>query len=234
VLAELGAASLAELALSGTTVAERLLGVRLVHRTGGDVTPALADPVTCMARSAHDLLVRTPDAGDDALRRLAGGHGPGGLWALAVLAARGHRPRTVPRFDLPGVPTDVREAVLREYAPRQRDTDPRWLIEAALLPPADEADHLGRAVATLAAIGVRPQPPVSAGDEHRQGRGTYHSIGTDAGEVVVSTLGPFVRHRGAGGRTVRRCPAGGRIPADRRRAPRSAVRGAARLLLRSL
>jgi hypothetical protein len=124
----------------------------------------------------------------------------GHLWALAVLHRRGHPIRTAwealgpPQVDLPTVPTDVRQAIVREYAPGQRDTDPRWLLEAACLEPAtapDEEELLHRAAGALTAADLHPQAPISAHDEYQQGDSSYYAIRTSAGTVEVSTLGPF-------------------------------------------
>jgi hypothetical protein len=203
VIAELGASSAEELLTGGSTGARRLVAQRLVD----DVTPALGDSSTMVARKAYEYLAKT-DNHDAELRLLVEERGPGQahLWALAVLHARGTDIRPVwaalgrPRIDLPGVPDDVRAAAVRTYVPGQRDTDPRWLLERACLEPAagsDESQLLRRAVAALADAGLRPEEPISAGDEHRQGKGTYYRIVTAVGKVTVSTLGPFIRRRRA-------------------------------------
>ncbi|XRQ11852.1 hypothetical protein ACN3XK_13465 [Actinomadura welshii] len=210
VLAALGADSPQRLAARGTTDAARLLGLRLVHRAGGDVTPSLADPSTRVAREAHDLLAATSDpaatngpavTNDEALLAIVRERRAGHLWALSVLHRRGHAIRTMwealgsPRVRLPDVPSDIREAIVRRYTPGQHDTDPLWLVEAACLDPAVDADgvedRLGRATRALAAADLDPRPPVPAGEHHGSGRGTYHVIDTDAGPVRVSTLGPY-------------------------------------------
>ncbi|UGT42158.1 hypothetical protein LTV02_01635 [Nocardia yamanashiensis] len=196
------------LMLTGGTSAARRLGVRLCEQTGIDITPALADPSVIVARDAYDLAVaHGPHRDFDRLPEviaLAAQPGPGRFWALAVAAARGRIElvRAVweelgsPRVELPRVPADVRAAILRHYVPAGSRTDPRWLIEAALLAPVaapDEGDLVNRAVAALAAAGLRPGQPISAAEEWRQGAGTYYGIETSAGRVTVSTLGPFVR-----------------------------------------
>ncbi|RZS29819.1 hypothetical protein EV193_11873 [Herbihabitans rhizosphaerae] len=187
VLAPLGASSPEELMTGGASPTERLLGTRLTHLYGGDVTPALADPVTMVARAAHDVLVDS-EGFDDELRAMT--TGPGRLWALAVLAGRGE-PVDGPAIPLPTVPDDVRAAIVRQYTPGQRDTDPRWLIEAASnrTTAPDEEEILRQAIAAL--VGLNPREPVSAHDEHQQGDGTYHTVATDAGRATISTLGPF-------------------------------------------
>jgi hypothetical protein len=206
VLTELGAESAEALATEGATVAGRMLGLRLLWEMRADFTPVLADDSFPVARAAYDLLITyEPDeenSGEAQLHAMVEHRLPGHLWALAVLGRRGHDIEPAwealgrPRVELPAVPDDVREAILREYAPGQRDTDPRWLLEAAALPEAgqpDEAGLLRQATEALDEGGLRPETPVSAGDLHEQGDGTYYTIDTLAGTVVVSTLGPFFR-----------------------------------------
>ncbi|MEU8804262.1 hypothetical protein [Spirillospora sp. NPDC048819] len=142
---------------------------------------------------------------------------PGYLWALAVLHELCCEIRPMweelgsPRVEVPGIPPDVREAIVRQYAPGERDTDPRWLIEAALLALSENRDELEEqrlhlAIRALAAAGLEPGEPLSAGDAYRQGEGTFHIITTNAGMISVSTLGPFFRLRNdnARGRTALR------------------------------
>jgi hypothetical protein len=206
VLNELGAGSAEALATRGATTAGRMFGLRLLWENGDDFTAVLADPSVPVARAAYDLLITyEPDddnSGETQLHAMVEHRLPGHLWALAILGRRGHDIEPAwealgrPRVELPAVPSDVREAILREYAPGQRDTDPRWLLEAAALPeaePPDEAGLLRQATAALDEAGLRPETPVSAGDLHEQGDGTYCTIDTLAGTVVVSTLGPYFR-----------------------------------------
>lgn len=218
VLGELGVASLTALATTGRTVASRIVGIRLLWENGEDFTAALADYSFAVARAAYDLLATyepgEANAREHELRALVEQRLPGHLWALAVLARRGHdiEPQWEalgrPRVELPDVPKDVREAILREYAPGQRDTDPRWLVEAACLRtnPPDEAGLLRRAAEALDIAGLRPDRPVPAGELHDQGDGTYYAIDTLAGTVLISTLGPFCRESrgedGAGARAL--------------------------------
>ncbi|WP_459707977.1 hypothetical protein [Actinophytocola sp. KF-1] len=191
VLDELGFDSALSLMLFGPTPAARALGVRW---SDPDITQALADESRAVAREAYDRLANVPDHHGE-LRRMVTDRAPGHLWALAVLAARGEpiadrwEALGRPRVEVPGLPEDVREAIVREYVPGTRETDPLWLLEAACLPAAVPEDVLPRAMAALAP--VNPERPVPAGDHHRQGEGTYHVIETDAGRVTVSTLGPF-------------------------------------------
>jgi hypothetical protein len=201
VVRALGAESPEALAFRAAEPSHRMLGVRLLWREDRNILPALADTSTIVARHAATLLGHDREFADD-LRALAAGDGPDALWALVALHGRDEPVRErwealgAPRVALPSVPADVREAILREYAPGQRETDPRWIVEAASLPPADPVDEsalLRRATEALERAGLTPAAPVSAGDEHDQGEGTYHSIATTAGTVTVSTLGPFFR-----------------------------------------
>lgn len=188
--------------------------MRLLDRTGGDITPALADSDFLVARRAYTSLITSAIPDDAALWQLhAAGRdaacldptlppGPAraGIWALCVLHGRGHDVRDAwralgcPRVPLDGVPDDVRRAILREYAPGQRQTDPRWLLEAACLDlgaPPDEAQQLARALAALTGAGLSPQPPRSVSEIYQQGDGTYHDIAFTGGTASISSLGPF-------------------------------------------
>jgi hypothetical protein len=216
VLDSLGVASLTALALTSACPEDRLLGVRLLHRSGDDVSAALADVDVVVAHQAYELLAesRRPDdavlhalvtAGHDAASSSTGTSTPSGaagacLWALGVLHRRGvdiaptWRALGSPRVPLDGVPDDVRLAIVRQYAPGQRQTDPRWILEAAcvaLPPEPDSVVQLQRALDALTACGLHPEEPVEAGDVYQQGSGTYHQIAVDGGSVQISTLGPF-------------------------------------------
>jgi hypothetical protein len=153
---------------------------------------------------------------------------PGHLWALAVLHRRGHAIQAMwealgsPRIELPGVPPDVREAIVRQYTPGQRDTDPRWLVEAACLEPVPDPwesdvveERLDRAAEALAAADLDPQEPVAAGEHHGTGSGTYDLIKTRTGPIMVSTLGPFFSGTGADERAIAALRAAGFRHIDR-------------------
>lgn len=191
VLDALGFDSVLSLMLFGPSPEARVLGVRWADP---DITQALADEERMVAREAYDRLADVSD-NDDELVRMVDDQAPGHLWALAVLAARGEpiddqwAALGRPRVDVPGLPDDVRAAILRQYAPGTRDTDPRWLLEAACLPDREPEDVLTEALAALAPY--KPASPVTAGDLHQQGEGTYHAVETTAGRVLVSTLGRF-------------------------------------------
>lgn len=207
VLTMLGAPTPRFLARSADHPALRLLGLRLLHRSGDTITACLGDDAAVVRRATHDLL--RDGYGDDAeLWALAEQRAAGHLWALALLHARGHEIRPMwqalgaPAIEVPGVPNAVREAIVRHYTPGQDDTDPRWLIEAALLPPlpgsatqrADE--RLDVAIEELTRAGYAPEEPVPAGRAWGSGRGTYHVITTDHGQIRLSTLGPFYDREG--------------------------------------
>jgi hypothetical protein len=169
-----------------------------------DITACLGDDSALVARKAYDLLTESGDA-DQELVTMARERRPGHIWALAVLHKRGHDIRPLweesgsPRIELPGVPDDVRDVIVRHYTPGQGETDPRWLVEAALLrpsPPREELNDLSEkrlelAFRTLRATGLEPREPLSARQHHGEGDGTYHMIPTNAGKVYLSTLGPF-------------------------------------------
>jgi hypothetical protein len=191
VLNALGFDSALTLMLFGATPAARVLGVRWADP---DITQALADEERMVAREAYDRLADVSDNHAELVRMVID-QAPGHLWALAVLAARGEpiddhwAALARPRVDVPGLPDDVREAIVRQYVPGTRDTDPRWMLEAACLPDRAPEDVLTDALAALAPF--RPAPPVTAGEHHQQGEGTYHVVDTTEGRVMVSTLGRF-------------------------------------------
>lgn len=202
-LNEFGAPTLEALAFQQQrSLAARLLGVRLVHRAGGDVTAALGDSSVIVAQHAATLL-SSANHGAEALWDRVHKRAPGHLWALVVLHRHGVDIRAEwealgsPRIELTGVPQDVREAIVRHYSPGQRETDPRWILEAALLGPAteptdeEEAAHVGRAETTLREAGLKPEKPRHAGEVRHQGGGTFYEIETAVSTVTVSTLGSF-------------------------------------------
>ncbi|QNE23472.1 hypothetical protein [Streptomyces sp. INR7] len=202
-------AVLAELA--GGRPEDRATAVRLRDRAGGDVIDALADPDPAVAHLAQSLLT----CPDRVRAYLAGAPTPdAALWAayaLHRLTGDAAQTRAVyeslgrPRVEVEGLDEELRRAIVHEYGPEcEKQSDPRWRIEALCtespLPPdeerqlADEERRLARATAALTAAGLMPRPPLSCGEAHRQGGGTYHVIGYGEGgrsEVLISTLGPF-------------------------------------------
>ncbi|MEU6298070.1 hypothetical protein [Streptomyces erythrochromogenes] len=190
--------------LAGGRPEDRAVAVRMRDRAGEDVTDALADPDPGVAHLAQSLLT-SPDRirayldgaptaaaalwAAYALHRLTGDAAP----ARAVYEAFGR-----PRVEVEGLDEELRRAIVHEYAPEcEKQSDPRWRIEALCTEPPqapDEEGQLARATAALAAAGLAPRPPLSCGEAHRQGGGTYHVIGYGEGgrsEVFISTLGPF-------------------------------------------
>ncbi|THV40939.1 hypothetical protein [Glycomyces buryatensis] len=181
---------------------DRAFRVRVRHRAGGDVTEAFADPDVGVAHLAHSLVddaegVRayverapTTDAtlwAACALYRLGGGLPE----IRAIYDSIGR-----PRVEVSGLDNEIRSAIVGEYVPGcKARTDPRWRLEAicvdSVLPP-DEHDQLRGATTALASVNLAPKPPVSCGEEHSQGDGTYHVIEHRGGSVCVSTLGRFV------------------------------------------
>ncbi|WP_411104822.1 hypothetical protein [Streptomyces sp. cmx-4-9] len=190
--------------LDGGRPEDRAVAVRVRHRAGGDVTGALADPDPQVAHLAQSLLtcpdrVRAYLAGAPtadarlwaayALHRLTGDTAE----TRAVYEALGR-----PRVEVAGLDEEVRRAVVHEYGDGcEKQSDPRWRIEALCTEPPqppDEERQLALATAALAAAGLVPRPALSCGEVHRQGGGTYHVIryGGGAGrEVEISTLGRF-------------------------------------------
>ncbi|MFJ6013823.1 hypothetical protein [Streptomyces sp. NPDC092952] len=182
---------------------DRVFRVRMRHRAGQDVTDALADPDRSVAHRAQ-LLLTDPE-------RLRG-YLPGAptieakLWAAYALhrltgdAAETRAIRASlgsPRVEVAGLDEELRAAVVEEYGQYcEERSDPRWRVEAICAEPPvplDEDGQLGRATSALTAAGLAPHPPVSCGEYHRQGGGTYHVIGLGSGDgaVSISTLGPF-------------------------------------------
>ncbi len=144
-----------------------------------DVTQALADEERMVAREAYDRLVHVTDHHDE-LHRMVADRAPGHVWALAVLAARGEpiddqwEALGRPRVDVPGLPEDVREAIVREYVPGTRDIDPLWLLEAVCLPDKEPPDPLPLAMAALAPLDQNRTGPAgvpSCRRDPRQDRG---------------------------------------------------------------
>ncbi|MEU7602885.1 hypothetical protein [Streptomyces sp. NPDC041003] len=191
-------------ALEGGRPEDRAVAVRMRHRAGGDVTDALADPDPQVAHLAESLLT-CPDRVRAYLDEAP--TADAALWAayaLHRLTGDAERTRAVyealgsPRVEVEGMDEEIRRAIVHEYGHDcAKQSDPRWRIEALCtespLPP-DEERQLALATAALAAAGLAPRTPLSCGEAHRQGGGTYHVIryGEGAGsEVFISTLGRF-------------------------------------------
>jgi hypothetical protein len=186
----------------GERTEDRLFINRMRSREGADLTPAFADPDVGVARAACELVIETGVPDDEMLldHVVTGPTEDARLWAAYALSRRGRdivelwQALDRPRVEVPGLPEDVRLAILREY-PGQPRTDPRWLVEqtcVALPEPPDQDSQLARAIAALDAAGLAPQPPRSIGEINAQGDGTYHVIDLAVSAVSVSTLGAFV------------------------------------------
>ncbi|MGW5848942.1 hypothetical protein ACWFQ8_13495 [Streptomyces sp. NPDC055254] len=196
--------------LDGTRPQDRAVVVRMRHRAGGDVSDALADPDPQVAHLAQSLLTcpvqvsaylaeaPTADAklwAAYALHRLTGDVAQ----TRAVYEALGR-----PRVEVEGLDEELRRAIVHEYGHAcEKQSDPRWRVEALCTEPPqrpDEERQLALAAAALAAAGLAPRPAVSCGDAHHQGDGTYHVIGygglAGGREVLVSTLGRFAGSHG--------------------------------------
>ncbi len=181
---------------------DRAFHVRTRHRAGADVTDALADRDHGVAYLAQSLLsdpVRLRGCLAEAPTRDAA------LWAayaLHRLTGDAAQTRAVyetlgrPRVEVDGLDEELRGAIVHEYASRcERQSDPRWRVEALCTEPPvrpDQDEQLRRVMAALTAAGMAPRTPVPCGEHHHQGGGTYHVIECGESELCVSTLGPFV------------------------------------------
>ncbi|WP_046780163.1 hypothetical protein [Streptomyces yangpuensis] len=190
--------------LAGGRPEDRAAIVRMRDRRGEDVIDALADPDPGVAHYAQSLLT-VPDR----IRAYLAGAptADAALWAayaLHRLTGDAARTRAVyeslgrPRVEVAGLDEELRRVIVHEYADEcEKQSDPRWRIEVLCTEPPqppDQERQLALATAALAAAGLAPRTPLSCGEAHRQGNGTYHVIGygEDGGnEVFISTLGPF-------------------------------------------
>jgi hypothetical protein len=180
---------------------DRVFRVRMRHRAGEDVAGALADPDRGVAHLAQSLLTdpgRLRSYLDEAPTTEAK------LWsayALHRLTGDAAETRAIddtlghPRVEVPGLDDELRSAIVHEYAPGcQRQSDPRWRVEALCTTPPrrpDQDEQLRRATAALTAANLAPEPPISCGEEYQQGDGTFHIIKFGDSTVLISTLGRF-------------------------------------------
>ncbi|MFF3175748.1 hypothetical protein ACFVQ0_24330 [Streptomyces sp. NPDC057900] len=185
---------------------DRAFRVRMRHRAGADVTDALADPDRGVAYLAQSLL------SDPVRLRGYLGEAPtedAALWAAYALhrltgdvdeTRAAYEALGSPRVEVDGLDEELRGAIVHEYAGRcERQSDPRWRVEALCAEPPvppDQDGRLSRVIAALTAAGQAPGPPVPCGEYHHQGGGTYHVIECGGSEVWVSTLGRFVTGSG--------------------------------------
>ncbi|MEV0040088.1 hypothetical protein [Streptomyces sp. NPDC050804] len=180
---------------------DRVFHLRMRHRTGADVTGALADPDRGVAHLTQSLLSdphRLRGYLDEAPTTEAK------LWtayALHRLTGDAAETRAIydtlgrPRVEVAGPDEELRSAIVHEYASGcERQSDPRWRIEALCTEPPtrpDQDEQLCRATGALTAAGLAPKPPVSCGEHNQQGDGTYHVIEFGESELFISTLGRF-------------------------------------------
>ncbi|MGW7362716.1 hypothetical protein ACWGI8_04620 [Streptomyces sp. NPDC054841] len=181
---------------------DRMFRIRMRARNDEDVTDALADPDRTVAHLAQSL------ADDpDRLRAYIGEAAAtteAKLWAayaLYRLTEDTTETRAIydtlerPRVEVAGLDDELRAAIVHEYAPHcQRQSDPRWRIEALCTDPPmapDMGDRLHRATSALTTAGLAPGTPVSSGDDNQQGDGTYYVIPYGDTKLYVSSLGPF-------------------------------------------
>lgn len=195
-----GAAAV-EHAVGTATVEARIFANRVRGRERGDLTAALADPEIGVARRAVELIIKTGVPDDDHLldHVVTGPTVEARLWASYALHRRGRDVRELwealesPRIAVPGLPEEMRAAILREY-PGELATDPRWLLERVCAPgptpPAEEV-LIARAVDALRSAGLAAGDPVSAGEANKQGEGTFYELTSTTGMILVSTLGMF-------------------------------------------
>ncbi len=153
----------------GASAVERTVGVespearvfanRLRSRELADLTPALADPDVGVARRACELILNIGRPDNDHLvdHVVTGPTIDARLFAAYILHRRGRDIRELwhaidaPRVEVPGLPEDVRGAIVRAYTGEIR-CDPRWLVErvcATLPPPPDTEVQLARAMSVL-------------------------------------------------------------------------------------
>ncbi|GGP75659.1 hypothetical protein [Streptomyces melanogenes] len=180
---------------------DRRFALRTRHRAGRDVTPYLADSDRGIAYLAQSL-VADPDrlrafledvpAPEAAVRAACALHR---LTGDTAETRRIDERLGSPRTEVEGLDEELRRAIVHEYAPWcERQSDPRWLLEALCTEPPvrpDLPDQLARATAALTAGGLTPDPPVSAGDHNQQGDGTYHVISCGDEDIYISALGRF-------------------------------------------
>ncbi|MFJ8017325.1 hypothetical protein [Streptomyces sp. NPDC096339] len=181
---------------------DRRFALRTWHHAERDVTPYLADPDRGIAYLAQSLVAdpaRLRALLDEAPAPEAAVRAACALHRLTEDTAEIRRIDErigSPRTEVDGLDEELRRAIVHEYAPWcERQSDPRWLLEALCTEPPDRPDpdgQLARAIAALTTAGLAPDPPVSAGDHHQQGEGTYHVISCGDEDVYISVLGRFV------------------------------------------
>lgn len=103
---------------------------------------------------------------------------------------------------LPSIPRDVRAAILCEYLPGERTTDPRHILEGLALDldgldGLDDLDALSefpqQARRALLAAGLSAGEPTPIGAVNGQGGGSYELLEVGDGQLALCTFGPFAR-----------------------------------------
>ncbi|MFF4762086.1 hypothetical protein [Streptomyces sp. NPDC001292] len=146
---------------------DRAFRVRTRHRAGEDGVDALADPDRGVAHLAQSLLTDS-----SRLRRYLLDEAPtteAKVWAayaLHSLTGDIAETRAIyeelgrPRVEVAGLDDELRGAVVHEYAPGcERQSDPRWRVEALSTDPPtrpDQDEQLRRAMAALRQAAARP------------------------------------------------------------------------------
>ncbi|MFC9293847.1 hypothetical protein ACFTWH_08770 [Streptomyces sp. NPDC057011] len=195
-------AVLAELGEGEERPEDRRFRLRMLHHAGQDVTAHLADPDRGIASLAESLVADVDrlrafldeaPAPEAAVRAACAMHR---LTADAAETRRIDERLGRPRTEVDGLDEQLRRVIVHEYAAWcEPQSDPRWRLEAVCTEPPgrpDLFDQLARATAALTAAGLAPDPPVSAGDHHQQGDGTYHVISCGDEDLYISALGRFV------------------------------------------
>lgn len=97
---------------------------------------------------------------------------------------------------LPSIPRDVREAILCEYLPGERATDPRHILEGLRLDlhdPDARAEFPEKARRALLAAGLPVGELTPIGAEQGQGGGSYDLLEVEDGQLALCTFGPFAQ-----------------------------------------
>ena len=175
--------------------ADRICRVRLRHRRGETVIAALADPeVAYVAQS----LITDPDElraylvdAPTAEARLWVAYALYNLTEDLAETQATYEALGRPRVEVDGLPEDQRRAIVHEYVPTcERDSDPRWRLEALCTKEPDDVDvaaQLARATQALNA------PPIHCAVANQQGDGTYYEYEVGDNRVHISTLGPYAK-----------------------------------------
>jgi HEAT repeat protein len=183
---------------------------QLVHVAPGKahdiLLRSLGDPDWLVAADASNRLTELkepPRAGLHEIAEDTSGPDSLRLWAIYTLLRLGEcvgkAAHKIPEIRIPlpaTVPAEVRDAIVRKWAPESEpETDVRWLIEAMELPeatPVNYEDMLSRLVRELYAQGVTTGPCEDYASTMEQGHGTFWILPVDEDQLNISKLGPFV------------------------------------------